>query len=192
MFEMRMVFKAIVALVITAIVPIVVFFLIGYLIGMMAIIPSVLSGEFQGKFDNMLINFVWWVLICMILVGPFSFGHVFLLGLPTLLISWHFRAIRWWSTLISSIMIGAIPSTIDVFFFQNIGWDEPSYFYQNIGNILSLGITAGAATIMGFFGLCGGFIFWLLWRYWVSPNSPEGCPLSSLHKIEIKPSSVNE
>jgi len=176
---MRIAIKTSVALVITAIVPIVLFFLIGYLLGLSATFISVLSGKFQAKLDNMLISMIWWVFICIILVGPFSFGHVFLLGLPALLVSWQFRAIRWWSTLIMSFLIGALPSTIYVFFFQDIGWDNRTYFSQNI-NILSLGITASTAIIMGFFGLSGGLAFWLLWRYWVSPDSSNGRPLSGL------------
>ena len=191
---MKIVLKTSVALVITAIMPIVVFFLMGCLLGVLAIFVSVISGKFQMKLDDVLNNIIWfplWPLICIILVGPISFGHVFFIGLPTLLVSWHFRVIWWWSTLIISIMIGAIPSTIYMFFFQDIGWEEPSYFYQNLG-VLSFVFTVTAAIIMGFFGLSGGLVFWPLWRYWVSPDSPEGRPLSSLHEVEIKSSSVNE
>jgi hypothetical protein len=180
---MRIALKTSIALVITAMVPIVVFFLIGSFLGLSATFAGVLAGKFQGKLDNMLISAIWWPFICIILVGPISFGHVFFIGLPALVVSWRLRIIRWWSTLIMSFLIGAIPSTIYIFFFQDIGWDEREYFYQSI-NILSLGITASAALIMGFFGLSGGFAFWLLWRYWVSPSSPNGRLLSGLQDVE--------
>jgi len=45
---------------------------------------------------------------------------------------------------------------------------------------------------MGFFGLAGGIVFWLLWRYWASPSSPEGRPISELQEVEIKPFGANE
>src|SRR6266498_2199015 len=190
---MKIVLKTSVAFAITAIVPIVVFFLIGCLLGLSAIFASVLAGKFQVNLDDLLTSIIWWPLwplICIILVGPISFGHVFFIGLPTLLVSWHFRAIRWWSTLIISIMIGAIPSTIFVFFFLDVGWDERTYFYQNI-NVISVGITALTAITMGFFGLTGGIVFWLLWRYWVSPDSPHGRPLTGLQEIDMKPLGAN-
>jgi len=188
---MKIVSKTIVALLISAIVPVVVFFLLGYFIAFIVGIGNLNLGELFGKPTDLITSFLLWAVISVSLVAPFSFGHVFFLGLPIFLVSWHFRAIRWWSTLVIAFMIGALPSTIFVFFFQDIGWSERSYFYQKI-NVLSLGFTAVAAITMGFFGLAGGIVFWLLWRYWVSPNSPEGRPFSSLHDVEIKPSSVNE
>ena len=188
---MKIVSKTIVALLISAITPVVVFFLLGYFIAFIVGIGNLNLGALFGKPTDLITSFLLWTVISVSLVAPFSFGHVFFLGLPVLLVSWHFRAIRWWSTLVIAFMIGALPSTIFVFFFQDIGWSERSYFYQNI-NVLSLGFTAVAAITMGLFGLAGGIVFWLLWRYWASPNSPEGRPLSGLQEVEIKPLGANE
>jgi hypothetical protein len=105
-------------------------------------------------------------------------------------IGWYFRSIRWWTTLIAAFMIGALPSTIYVVF-APLGWGKSTYLWQSIG-VGELMFVASTAIPIGFAGLSGGLVFWLLWRYWVSPHSPAGRPLPRSPQVEINSPGANE
>jgi len=187
--QMRIALKTSIALIITAVVPMVLFFLIGALFVVSDIFSQFFSGTLQANLGDLLNSSIGLVLIDLFMVGPFSFGHVLFLGLPLLVVSWQFRAIRWWSTLLLSFIIGAVPTVLYWFFYITLRLEEGKIYFlqmQNM-NISNLATTVILAIIMGGFGFSGGLAFWFLWRYWASPDSPHGRPLSELPKVEIKP-----
>lgn len=190
---MRIALKTFIALIITAIVPMVLSFLIGALFVAADIFSQFFSGTLLANLDDLFLSALGSVLIAIFMVGPFSFGHVFLLGLPLLLLSWHFRAIRWWSTLLLSFFIGAVPTVLYWFFYITLKLEDGKLYFLQMANMNSsnLAITATLALLMGGFGLSGGLAFWFLWRYWASPDSPYGRPLSEVLEVEIKPLSHN-
>jgi hypothetical protein len=112
--------------------------------------------------------------------------YTFLLGLPALLIGWYFRAIRWWTTLIVAFLIGAIPATLSVLA-SPIGQPEGTPLWRST-DPADLIFAGSSALMFGLIGLSSGFVFWLLWRYWVMPNSPAGRP----RPVEMKPSEIPE
>jgi len=191
--------KTIISLVITTSVPIVGFSIISSLFGLVFLIRTMISRDAPVIQDIVTIFqlILLWNFLHLFVSVPVTFGHVFLLGVPALLLCWYFRAIRWWSTLVVSFIIGATPTIIYLLFIdigfqgvKGIGWTESSHLWQDFTianfNIVSISIVASVATIMGFLGLSGGLVFWLLWRYWVLPSSSSGRPLSLLPKGQIK------
>ena len=181
---MKIARRTFIVLIVTTYVPVAIFFLLGIFSGVSAIFNDALSGTFQEILLNVAISVLGWVLVAFFLVIPISLVHVFVLGLPILLVSWHFRAIRWWSTLLLSFLLGAIPTTILWILFLTFGMEVGAI--ENI-DFLSVGLTVYSAVIMGGFGLCAGIVFWFLWRYWASPESPQGRPVSDEPIIEIEP-----
>ena len=191
---MRITLKTSIALIVTALVPMVLSFLIGALFVITEIFSKVSSGTLLANLGDLLSSVIGLVLIVIFMVGPISLGHVFYLGLPLLLVSWLFRAIRWWSTLLLSFIIGAVPSALFWLFYLTLRWEDGKIYFlqmQNI-NFSNLAITVSLAIIMGCFGLSGGLAFWFLWRYWVNPDSPYGRPLSELPEVKIKPLNHNQ
>jgi hypothetical protein len=189
---MKIALKTFIALIITAFLPMALFFLIGALFGVADIFSKVVSGTLLANLDDMLINVLGWVLIDLFVVAPISFGHVFLLGLPLFLVGWQFRVIRWWSTLFISFILGAVPSVLLWLSYLTLRSEQGRYFLlmQNV-DFSSLAVAVSLAVIMGCFGLTAGLAFWFLWRFWVSPDSPHGRPLSALPAVEVKPLSEN-
>jgi hypothetical protein len=181
---MKIARRTLIVLIVTTYVPVVMFFLLGIFYGVSAIFNDGLSGTFEEILLNVAISVLGWVLVAFFLVIPISLVHVFVLGLPILLVSWHFRAIRWWSTLLLSFLLGAIPTTIFWILFLSFGMEVGAM--QNI-DLLSVGLTVYSAVIMGGFGLCAGIAFWFMWRYWASPDSPQGRPVSEVPIFESKP-----
>jgi hypothetical protein len=165
------------------------FFLIGALFVVADIFSQVFSGTLLANLDDLFLSALGLVLMDILMVAPVSFGHVFWLGLPLFLLGWQFRAIRWWSTLLLSFFIGAVPSVLFWFFYITLRLEEGKIYFLQMENMNSsnLVITATLAIIMGGFGLSGGLAFWFLWRYWASPDAPYGRPLSELPEAEIKP-----
>lgn len=184
---MNIALKTFIALIITAFVPMVLSFLIGVLFLLADIFSRVSSGTLLADLGDLLISLLGLVLIELFIVAPISFGHVFFLGLPVFLVGWQFRAIRWWSTLLLAFIIGAVPSVLFWFFYLTLRWKE-GFFFLQMENMdpSNVAITVGLAIIMGGFGLCAGLAFWFLWRFWVSPDSPHGRPLSALLAVEVK------
>jgi hypothetical protein len=74
------------------------------------------------------------------------------LGIPTFLIANRLRIIRWYTVLPASLFIGGVPYILFM-------WGA------------SIDLRIGVPVVMGFFGVSAGIVFWLLWRYWVSPEN---------------------
>ena len=175
--------KTIVSLCITAIVPIGVLFIMGLGFRISAPFISSISGNTPVEISDISFigtvwNVIWWAIICVAVVAPFSFAHLIFLGIPAFLIGWRLRAIRWWSVLIVSFLIGAIP--LPTFAFVR-DFQLPSGFdwITSMGIILiGSSVVIIVAGVLGLFGVSAGGTFWLIWRYWVSPDSPAGRPLT--------------
>jgi hypothetical protein len=99
---------------------------------------------------------IFWVFFFTAFAFLVAVIYIVLLGLPIFLLGWYLGLIRWWTTLPASFIIGALITA-----FAFLGGRPFDYIFP-------------LATIMGVFGFCGGVTFWILWRYWVSPDSPHG------------------
>ena len=182
--------KTMISLCITAIVPIGALFGMGLVFGVSAPFIRTISGnspvELNGiSFMGAVWNVIWWAIICVAVVAPISFAHLLFLGIPAFLIGWRLRAIRWWSVLIASFLIGAIPLPTFAFV-RDFQWPPGFDPITSMGIILiGSSVVIVAAGVLGLFGVSAGGVFWLIWRYWASPDSPAGRPLSvSLDEIE--------
>ena len=80
-------------------------------------------------------------------------AHVLVLGVPAFLLGKQFHAIRWWTCIITAFIIGGLPITFWTWH------DSPPSGWQSV----FLG--------WGLFGVSGGLVFWLLWRYWINRNA---------------------
>lgn len=88
-----------------------------------------------------------------------AFMHLFILGIPLFLLGLRLKMIRWWTTLIGAFIVGSLPCIgIGVFFNEGI----PGSSFSSV---------LGDTIIFGLFGMSGGIVFWLLWRYWILPKS---------------------
>ena len=79
-------------------------------------------------------------------------AHVLVLGVPAFLLGKQLHAIRWWNCIITAFIIGGLPITLWTWH------DSPPTGWQSV----FLG--------WGLFGVSGGLVFWLLWRYWINQN----------------------
>jgi hypothetical protein len=87
-----------------------------------------------------------------ILAYAIASAHVLVLGVPAFLLGKRLHAIRWWTCLIMAFIIGSLPITLLTWHYSPpMGWQS-----------VFLG--------WGLFGVSGGFVFWILWRYWINPN----------------------
>ena len=78
--------------------------------------------------------------------------HVLVLGVPAFLLGKKLHAIRWWTCIITAFVIGGLPVTL-------LTWhNSPPIGWQIV------------FLAWGSLGVSGGFVFWLLWRYWVNGN----------------------
>jgi hypothetical protein len=102
-----------------------------------------------------------WTFFFIPITFVIAFMHLLILGLPIFLLGWYFRVIRWWSTLMVAFVIGAVPTAISFSPGLSLGYYSPKLYISMF-------------TAMGLFGFSGGLAFWLLWRYWVNPDSPYG------------------
>ncbi len=114
---------------------------------------------------------------------PIVLAHIILFGLPAFLLGWYFRAIRWWTSLITAFIIGVTPTAAYVFIW---GLERPfegplglylglySLCLVTIQAILDFESMTSVVLIMGLLGVSAGLVYWILWRYWVLPNSPYG------------------
>ena len=109
-----------------------------------------------GRFIGAEVIVGFWMLFLVIILAvfvlAFSFIHMLFLGVPIFFIANRFNIIRWYTVLSSSFLIGGIP----YIFFR---------FGSQAYNVI------GVSVIMGLFGVSAGIVFWLLWRYWVSPEN---------------------
>jgi hypothetical protein len=69
--------------------------------------------------------------------------HVLVLGVPAFLLGKSLNAIRWWTIMIVSFVIGGVPMAT----WGQTGWLGLIWY--------------------GIFGMTGGFAFSLLWQYWI-------------------------
>ena len=106
-------------------------------------------------------NVIFWALLSVAMGLPIALGHIVFLGIPAFILGWYLRAIRWWSTLIMAFIIGAVPTGVYLYL------SPSSTVFESNRELIP---------IMGLFGLSGGAVFWLLWRYWVGSASPLGRP----------------
>jgi hypothetical protein len=113
---------------------------------------------------------LFWAILSVTMGLPIAFGHIVFLGVPAFILGWHFRAIRWWSTLGIAFIIGAVPTGVYLYL-------GPPYLFESNRELIF---------IMGLFGISGGLVFWLLWRYWVGSSSPFGrtIPLAKTRENE--------
>ena len=79
----------------------------------------------------------------LIFVGAYLVAgvHVLVLGVPVFLLGKRLNAIHWWSCILAALLIGGIPIGI---------WDGWRSFIP-----------------FALFGASGGFVFWLLWEFWI-------------------------
>jgi len=91
------------------------------------------------------------VLIYFWTVFFFSLMHTLFLAVPTFIVANYLRIIRWYTVLPASLFIGGAPYIL---------------FMAGSPKDTILFVT----TMMGLFGFGAGIVFWILWRYWVSPE----------------------
>ena len=183
---MNTIFKAVISLLVTAFIPILESGLL-FVLFMALVVLFPISGPGFGIGDLGEILLLLLAVSGMLLLGYLvSLMYTFLLGLPALLIGWYFRAIRWWTTLIIAFLIGAIPATLSLLS-SPIGQPEGTPLWQST-DPTDLIFVLSSIPLFGLIGLSSGLVFWLLWRYWVQPDSPAGRP----RQVEMKPSSVHE
>jgi hypothetical protein len=101
------------------------------------------------------------VLVVMVYIGvipfsifvfAFSFMHMLFLGIPSFAVANRLGMIRWYTVLPASFFIGSAP-----------------YILFTLGSPKD--VVLAVTTIMGIFGFSAGVVLWLLWRYWVSPET---------------------
>ena len=73
--------------------------------------------------------------------------HSLLLGVPAYIILARRNKIRWLSILLGSFIIGALPVTVFCAVINQLNFNASVFF--------------------GAIGLCGGIVFYLIWRYWI-------------------------
>lgn len=81
--------------------------------------------------------------------------HVVILGIPLVIIAWHYKFIHLWTCLLTGFLLGCIPTAI---IFSGMNHLTIEKIYSWASGILI------PALFMGFFGTVGGFAFWLVWR----------------------------
>lgn len=184
---MKSVLKTILAFVSAALAPVVVFFIIMLMIALInAKVPSFLTEKIElWQVLSGAASSAFWMVFFVILVGGMIFaitsGHVIVLGIPAFLIGLRLKAIRLWSTLIVSFLIGAVPAAIYLLVAE---WSDviryPGYYPTtdlptSVGmSMLVMAFIGGAG---GLFGLSGGLAFWLVWRFLPGiPSKPEPKP----------------
>jgi hypothetical protein len=108
-----------------------------------------------------------------------SAAHVLVLGVPTFLaLNWR-NAIRWWSSLLAGLVLGAIPLGIAWWPLDYSGL-KSSASHSSFGGKMVYTMIDGVPTLagwieylvsvaaMGLLGALGGISFWLVWRRWRS------------------------
>lgn len=93
-----------------------------------------------------------WILFFAIFVFAVSIMHILFLTIPIFLVANRLKVIHWYTVLPTSFFIGGAP-----------------YIFFIWGNQMKELIFI--PIIMGTFGFSAGIVFWLLWRYWVSPEN---------------------
>ena len=143
--------------------------IISLIISSVGVIPVLLNG---GKIQQ---NGNWTPFIGLIvIIFIVSSLHVIVLGVPTFIVGWYFKRIRWWTSIVASFIIGALPTAIFLWPLKypqlqttSSRWDGEKMVQTMIKGVPTVtGWTdwVSAFTVMGLFGVIGGITFWLIWR----------------------------
>lgn len=143
--------------------------IISLVIGSVGVIPVLLNG---GKIQQ---NENWTPFIgVIVIIFIVSSLHVIMLGVPAFIVGWYFKSIRWWTSIVASFIIGALPTAIFLWPLKypqlqttSSRWNGEKMVQTMIGGDPTVtGWTdwVSAFVIMGLFGVSGGITFWLIWR----------------------------
>ena len=110
-----------------------------------AIFSCAISVDWSPKTVSEGASLLGWLFLISYLVAG---AHTLILGVPAFLLGKWLNAIRWWTCVPVGLVIGGSPMAI----FGQLGWI--------------------AFPTWGLFGGMGGFIFWLLWRFYVRADEP--------------------
>lgn len=158
---MKKIYKTIITFAISTLMPTLVWIVVTplILIGMVALNPTGLGSENinfltkTARFIFVVIMFYfWWGCFMGVFVFILSSIHMVFLGILSFLVAYAFKVIRWYTVLPASFFIGGAPYILFM-------WGS------------SLKAWIGVPLTMGLFGLSAGVVFWLLWRFWVSPEN---------------------
>ena len=132
-----------------------------------------LYGQFEAfKPDD---PYIWirsrnFLVICLAI----SAAHVIVLGIPTyVLLRWR-NAVRWWTTIPSGFLLGAVPAAIFSWPLRYPGLKTSASINGVQTMINGVPTLAGwlqyleGLSFMGACGIVGATAFWLIWR--MSPN----------------------
>lgn len=155
---MKMILRIVVIFVIAGVVP--------------AILPSLFFWAITGSIGSALIPL------------GITFGHILFLGLPAFFLGLYFKAIRWWSSISVSFVVGALPTAIYLWPLRHpmlqstwSRWDNGKIVQTMIHGVpTATGWSdyIGSFTIMGLFGIVGGIAFWLVWESWIQRDTSWG------------------
>ena len=158
---------AILALVGAAIAPAI----IALIIGLVGILGSILFSNGETIRNGNWTSFFATVVFILII----SFLHVIILGIPAFIIGWYFQAIQSWTSIVAAFLVGALPTAVFLWPLKypelqstSSRWDGEKMLQIVIDGVPTVtGWTdwISAFTIMGLFGVSGGLVFWLIWRY---------------------------
>ena len=121
-----------------------------------AVVPTIISActtALSVPATNFIDRLGVFVFACIYSIGVAA-AISFLLGLPAFLLGLRLHVINWWSCTIVGFLIGLAPFTV-------YAWTEQVQSGRIEPNLLS------SILASGLFGLSGGVVFWLAWRYWV-------------------------
>jgi hypothetical protein len=158
---MKKIYKTIITFALSTLTPTIVWIVFTplILVGMVALNPTALGSENINLLTKMvrfifvvLMFYFWWGFFMGVFVFILSSVHMLLLGILTFLVAYALKAIRWYTVLPVSIFIGGAPYLL-------LMWGS------------SPKVWIGVPMAMGLFGLSAGVVFWLLWRFWVSPEN---------------------
>lgn len=162
----RLIPKTIFALFGAAIAPVIIVMIIGFI----SILSSIL-------FNNgaTLQNGNWTSFFAIVLfISVISALHVIILGIPAFIIGWYFNAIRWWTSMVTAFIVGALPTAIFLWPLKypklqttSSRWNGEKIVQTMVNGVPTVnGWTdwISAFTVMVFFGVSGGLVFWLIWR----------------------------
>jgi hypothetical protein len=158
---MNKIYKTIITFALSTLTPTLVWIVVTplILVGMVALDPTGLGPENINLLTKiarfifaMMIFYFWWGLFMGVFVFILSSMHMLFLGIMTFLIAYGLKLIRWYTVLPAAFFIGGAPYILFM-------WGS------------SLKVWIGVPLTMGLFGLSAGMVFWLLWRFWVSPEN---------------------
>ena len=106
----------------------------------------------------------------MLLVGMFGVViagiQIAVLGFPAVVLGWHFKLIRWWSSTIIGFFLGCLPYTISELMQLKTSLSEAIAEYHWYG-------LWGITLLTGLSGAIAGFTFWFIWRLLLNKISNE-------------------